>query len=48
MSRDAVKGLPHADEAGGLSGAPVFEASNRVIRACAALGPDVRSSAWAA
>jgi dihydroorotate dehydrogenase len=31
ISRDAVKGLPHAQEAGGLSGAPVFEASNRVI-----------------
>ncbi|MDN3921877.1 quinone-dependent dihydroorotate dehydrogenase [Roseateles violae] len=31
ISRDAVKGLPHADEAGGLSGRPVFEASNRVI-----------------
>ena len=31
ISRDAVKGLPHAEEAGGLSGAPVFEASNRVI-----------------
>ena len=31
-ARDAVKGLKHADEAGGLSGAPVFEASNRVIR----------------
>jgi dihydroorotate dehydrogenase len=31
LSRDAVKGLPHADEAGGLSGRPVFEASNRVI-----------------
>jgi dihydroorotate dehydrogenase len=30
-SRDAVKGLPHAEEAGGLSGAPVLEASNRVI-----------------
>ena len=25
-------GLPHADEAGGLSGRPVLEASNRVIR----------------
>jgi dihydroorotate dehydrogenase len=35
VTRDAVKGLPHADEAGGLSGAPVFEASNRVIRAAA-------------
>jgi dihydroorotate dehydrogenase len=31
ISRDAVKGLPHAEEAGGLSGAPVLEASNRVI-----------------
>ncbi|MBX3656224.1 MAG: quinone-dependent dihydroorotate dehydrogenase [Ramlibacter sp.] len=31
LSRDAVKGLPHADEAGGLSGAPVLAASNRVI-----------------
>ena len=31
LGRDAVKGLPHAQEAGGLSGAPVFEASNRVI-----------------
>ena len=29
--RDAVKHLPHGHEAGGLSGAPVFEASNRVI-----------------
>lgn len=32
VARDAVKHLPHGDEAGGLSGAPVFEASNRVIR----------------
>ena len=31
ISRAAVQGLPHAEEAGGLSGAPVFEASNRVI-----------------
>ena len=31
LSRDAVKGLPHAEEAGGLSGAPVLEMSNRVI-----------------
>jgi dihydroorotate dehydrogenase len=30
-SRDAVKGLPHAEETGGLSGAPLLEASNRVI-----------------
>ena len=33
VSRDAVKGLRHAEEAGGLSGAPVFHASNQVIRA---------------
>jgi dihydroorotate dehydrogenase len=26
-----VTGLPHASEAGGLSGAPVLESSNRVI-----------------
>ncbi len=32
LSRDAVAGLPHAQEAGGLSGAPVLQASNRVIR----------------
>jgi dihydroorotate dehydrogenase len=31
VSRDAVQGLAHAQEAGGLSGAPVLEASNRVI-----------------
>jgi dihydroorotate dehydrogenase len=33
ISREAVKGMPDAEEAGGLSGAPVFEASNQVIRA---------------
>jgi dihydroorotate dehydrogenase len=33
ISRNAVKNLKHADETGGLSGAPVFEASNSVIRA---------------
>ena len=39
LSREAVKGLRHAEEAGGLSGAPVLEASNRVIRQLrAALG----------
>ena len=39
ISREAVKGLRHAGEAGGLSGAPVLEASNRVIRLLrAALG----------
>lgn len=39
ISREAVKGLSHAEEAGGLSGRPVFEASNRAIRLLrAALG----------
>jgi dihydroorotate dehydrogenase len=33
VSRDAVAGQPHATEAGGLSGAPLREASNRVIAA---------------
>jgi len=32
IARDAVQGLAHAEEAGGLSGKPVFEASNRVVR----------------
>jgi dihydroorotate dehydrogenase len=41
VSRDAVKGLPHAEETGGLSGAPVLQASNRVIgQLRATLGPD--------
>jgi len=31
LARDAVAGLPHGDESGGLSGAPVREASNRVV-----------------
>ncbi|KAB2325365.1 quinone-dependent dihydroorotate dehydrogenase [Betaproteobacteria bacterium SCN1] len=35
LARDAVAGLPCAGEAGGLSGAPVREASTRVIRALA-------------
>ncbi len=40
VARDAVQGLPHAEETGGLSGAPVLAASNRVIRALRkALGP---------
>ena len=39
LSRDLVKGFRHAEEAGGLSGAPVLDASNRVIRQLrAALG----------
>ena len=31
-SRDAVQGMTHGAEAGGLSGAPVFHLSNQVIR----------------
>jgi dihydroorotate dehydrogenase len=32
MSRDEVAGLNNADEAGGLSGAPVFEKSTEIVR----------------
>ena len=32
LSRDAVEGMPHGAEAGGLSGAPVFALSNTVIK----------------
>jgi dihydroorotate dehydrogenase len=32
LSRDAVKGMPHGEEMGGLSGSPVLAGSNRVIR----------------
>lgn len=32
VAREGVQGDPQAEEAGGLSGKPVFEASNRVIR----------------
>lgn len=40
LARDAVQGLPHASEIGGLSGAPVRAASDRVIAWLrAALGP---------
>jgi len=40
LSREAVKGMEHGEEAGGLSGAPVLGASNRVIAQLrAALGP---------
>jgi dihydroorotate dehydrogenase len=33
IMRNAVEGMSHAEETGGLSGAPVFEPSNTVIRA---------------
>jgi dihydroorotate dehydrogenase len=32
ITRDAVKGMLHGEETGGLSGAPVFELSNQVVR----------------
>jgi len=42
VSRDGVAGQPHADESGGLSGAPLRERSNRVIaRLRRALGAGV-------
>jgi dihydroorotate dehydrogenase len=31
LSREAVQGMAHAEETGGLSGAPVLQSSNRVI-----------------
>jgi dihydroorotate dehydrogenase len=41
IARDAVKGMAHADEAGGLSGAPVHEMSLQVIAQLRQqLGPD--------
>lgn len=32
MSRDGVEGLPNGNEAGGLSGRPVFEKSTKIVR----------------
>ena len=37
VARAAVKGLPHAEEKGGLSGAPLRDASTEVIRKLAPL-----------
>jgi hypothetical protein len=49
IQRSQVQGLPHAEEAGGLSGAPVLEASNQVIRSLrAALGPGFPIIGWVA
>ncbi|WP_445010324.1 quinone-dependent dihydroorotate dehydrogenase [Vreelandella stevensii] len=41
VSREAVQQDPQAQEAGGLSGRPVFEASNAVIRLLRAALPDL-------
>jgi dihydroorotate dehydrogenase len=41
LARDAVQGHAHAAQTGGLSGAPVFQSSNRVIKSMRErLGPD--------
>ncbi|QOT77808.1 quinone-dependent dihydroorotate dehydrogenase [Cupriavidus basilensis] len=40
IARDAVKGLPHGEEAGGLSGRPVFESSTRVVKSLRAVVGD--------
>ncbi len=40
MSRQGVEGLSHADEAGGLSGAPVFEKATEIVRQFRAALPD--------
>ncbi len=37
LSRAAVQGLPHAEEGGGLSGAPLRDASTEIIRKLARL-----------
>ena len=39
LARDAVRGLRHAEETGGLSGEPVRDASDRVVRALRQLLP---------
>jgi dihydroorotate dehydrogenase len=41
LSRDRVQGLPYANEAGGLSGAPIRERATRVLKQLKALLPDV-------
>ncbi|MHB0776466.1 quinone-dependent dihydroorotate dehydrogenase [Halomonas sp. WWR20] len=41
VSREAVAGLRHAEEAGGLSGAPLFEDSTRVVQELRRLLPDM-------
>ena len=36
LARDAVRGMPHGDETGGLSGAPLFARATAVVRVLAA------------
>jgi dihydroorotate dehydrogenase len=40
MSREGVEGLDNGDEAGGLSGSPVFEKSTEIVRSFRAKLPD--------
>ncbi|HVJ11219.1 MAG TPA: quinone-dependent dihydroorotate dehydrogenase [Burkholderiales bacterium] len=40
VSREGVEGLPHAAEAGGLSGAPIRGAATRVLKQLSSLLPD--------
>ncbi|MNG08245.1 Dihydroorotate dehydrogenase [compost metagenome] len=35
LGREGVEGLPHGDEAGGLSGAPVLEKSTHIVKVLA-------------
>jgi dihydroorotate dehydrogenase len=41
VSREGVENLPHANEAGGLSGAPILRRSTAVLRELRALLPDI-------
>jgi dihydroorotate dehydrogenase len=41
LSRETVQGLPHANEAGGLSGAPIRDRATRVLKQLKGLLPDV-------
>jgi dihydroorotate dehydrogenase len=41
VSRDGVESLPHAEEAGGLSGAPILAKSTAVLRELKTLLPDI-------
>jgi dihydroorotate dehydrogenase len=41
LARERVQGLPHANEAGGLSGAPIRDRATRVLKQLKGLLPDV-------
>jgi dihydroorotate dehydrogenase len=40
LNRESIKGHPHAEQAGGLSGQPVYEASNQIIAQIRAMLPN--------